>query len=156
VVKIVLAVVLASSLMFSNEMDYTEDTVGLVRNMKVHKWPNWVAKIELVNGKKIFFVSPKSMIEFYHHPGKWFDVGVKNEDDFKDIIVTDFITAKSINAIGAFYVYGSNMTSPVGDDLPAFATYEAADNFAKKHNGKRILNFKEIPAALVKLLNGRI
>jgi len=156
VIKIVLAVVLASSLMFSYEMDYTEDTDGLVRKIKVHKGPNWVAKIELTNGKKIFFVSPKSMIEFYHRPGKWHDVGVKSEDDFKDIIVTDFTTLKPINARGAFYVYGSNMTSPAGDDLPAFATYEAADNYAKEHNGKRILNFKEIPEALIKLLNGRI
>ena len=155
-VKIVLAVALASSLMFSYEMDYTEDTVGLVKNIKVHKSPNWVAKIELANGKKIFFVSPKSMIEFYHQPGKWFDVGVKSEEDLKDIIVTDFITTKPINARGAFYVYGSNMTSPAGDDLPAFATYEAADNYAKKHNGKRILNFKEIPEGLITLLNSRI
>ncbi|MCK9490982.1 MAG: nitrous oxide reductase accessory protein NosL [Sulfurimonas sp.] len=155
-IKIFIAVVLLSSVLFSYEMDYTKDTEGLVKGMKVHKAPNWVAKIELTNGKKVFFVSPKAMIEFYHHPGKWFDVGVKSEDDMKDVIVTDFTTLKPINARGAFYVYGSNMVSPIGDDLPAFATYDAAADYSKKHNGKRILNFKEIPEALIKLLNGRI
>ncbi len=155
-VKIFLAVVLASSVLFSYEMDYTKDTEGLVKGMKVHEGPNWVAKIELTNGKKVFFVSPKAMMQFYFHPGKWFDVGVKSEDDIKDIIVTDFTTLKPINARGAFFVYGSNMVSPAGDDLPAFATYESAQSYSKEHNGKRILNFKEIPEALIKLLNGRI
>jgi nitrous oxide reductase accessory protein NosL len=155
-IRIVLAVVLAVSVLFSYEMDYTEDTVGLVRNLKVHKDPKWVAKIELKNGKKIFFCSPKSMIEFYQRPGKWFDVGVKSEDDFKDILVTDFATLKPINAKGAFYVYGGNITSPAGDDLAPFATYEAAEDYSKIHNGKRIMNLNEISDALIRLLNGRI
>ena len=155
-IKIVLAVVLASSVLFSYEMDYTKDTECLVRHMKVYKAPEWVSKIELKNGKKVFFSSPKSMIEFYQRPGKWFDVGVKGEDDFKDILVTDFNTLKPINAKGAFYVYGSNMTSPAGDDLPAFATYEAAENYSKTHNGKRIMHFNDISDALIRLINGRI
>ena len=155
-VKIVLAVVLASSFLFSYEMDYTKETVGVVRQMKVYKDPKWVSKIELTNGKKLFFISPKSMIEFYLQPGKWFDIGVKSESDFKDILVTDFATLKIINAKGAFYVYGANITSPAGDDLPAFATYEAAQKYSKTHNGKRIMSLKEISDALIRLLNGRI
>jgi len=155
-IKIVLAVVLASSVLFSYEMDYTKDTTCVVRKFKVYKDPKWVSKIELKNGKKLFFSSPKSMIEFYHRPGKWFDIGVKSEDDFKDILVTDFETLKPIKAKGAFYVYGANIISPAGDDLTPFATYEAAENYSKTHNGKRIMNFKEISDALIRLLNGRI
>jgi len=155
-IRIVLAVVLVTSILFSYEMDYTKDTEGLVRKIKVYKEPKWVAKIELKNGKKIFFCSPKSMIEFYHRPGKWFDVGVKSEDEFKDILVTDFATLKPINAKGAFYVYGANIISPAGDDLTPFATYEAAENYSKTHNGKRIMHFNEISDALIRLLNGRI
>jgi nitrous oxide reductase accessory protein NosL len=155
-VKIALAIVLASTILLSYEMDYTKDTVSIVRHMKVYKDPKWVCKIELTNGKKLFFVSPKSMMEFYHRPGKWFDIGVKSEDDFKDIIVTDFNTLKPINAKGAFYVYGSNLTSQAGDDLPAFKTYEMAEKYSKTHNGKRIMNFKDVSDALIRLLNGRI
>ncbi|PHQ64956.1 MAG: hypothetical protein COB99_06760 [Sulfurimonas sp.] len=155
-IKIVLAVVLAASVLFSYEMDYTRDTKGLVRHIKVYKDPKWVAKIELKDGKKIFFCSPKSMIEFYQRPGKWFDIGVKSEDDFKDILVTDFETLEPINAKGAFYVYGANITSPAGDDLTPFATYEAAQNYSTTHKGKRIMNFSEISDALIRLLNGRI
>ncbi len=137
-------------------MDYDKETRGLVRHMLVHKEPRWVAKITLTNGKKVFFSSPKSMIEFYLQPGKWFDVGVKSEGDFKQILVTDFKTEEPINARGAWYVYGSNIISPAGDDLIPFAKYEDAQVFAKRQNGKRILAFAEISDALIRLINGRI
>lgn len=154
--KILFATAVTTTLLFSYTMDYDKDTVSVVRKMKVYENPKWVSKIELKNGKKLFFVSPKSMIEFYHQPGKWFDIGVKSEDDFKDILVTDYANLKPIDAKGAFYVYGSNHTSPAGDDLVPFANYEDAKKFAASNNGKRVLAFKEIKEALIDLLNGRI
>ncbi|OHE09577.1 MAG: hypothetical protein A2329_01790 [Sulfurimonas sp. RIFOXYB2_FULL_37_5] len=81
---------------------------------------------------------------------------MKSEDDFKSVLVTDFDTLKPIDARGAFYVYGANVTSPAGDDLVPFSSYEAAKSFASKHNGKRVLAFNQIPDALIKLLNGKI
>jgi len=138
------------------QMDYTKETRCLVRNFFIYKDPQWAAKIELNNGKKIFFSSPKSLIEFYHRPGKWFDIGVKNEKDFKDIIVTDYVTMKLINAKDAFYIYGSRAISPSGDDLVAIENEEDAINFSKKYNGKRVFRFNEVSDALIRLINGRI
>ncbi len=154
--KILLGIILASSLLFSYEMDFDKDTTCIVRHFKVYKAPKWVAKIELQNGKKVFFSSPKSLFEFYFQPGKWYDVGVKSEDDFKDILVTDFETLKPVKAKGAFFVYGTNVTGPAGDDLVAFDSYAAAEEFSKKHNGKRIMGFRDVSDALIRLINGRI
>ena len=164
--RLLVLLLLVTSIAFAKEltlkpyeayvMDYDKETTCLVRHFKVYKEPKWVAKILLVNGKKIFFSSPKSMIEFYHQPGKWFDVGVKSEKDFKQILVTDYDTMEPINARGAFFVYGSNVTSPAGDDLVPFANYDTAQRFSKEHNGKRVMAFAEIPDALIRLLNGRI
>jgi len=154
--KILLGVLLISSLLFSYDMGYDKNTSCLVRHLKVYKEPKWVAKIELTNGKEVFFSSPKSMFEFYFRPGKWFDVGVKSEDDFKDILVTDFETMKIVKAKGAFYIYGTNVTGPAGDDLIAFDSYAAAEKFSKEHNGKRILGFRDVSDALIRLINGRI
>lgn len=154
--KIVLALVLVSSLLSSYTMDYTKETSCVVRHSKVYKNPAWVSKIELQNGKIVYFSSPKSMFEFYFRPGKWFDVGVKNEKDFKEILVIDFKRNLPINAKGAFYIYGSNVTSPAGDDLVPFDSYKDAQEFAKEHNGKRIMSFKEVSDALIRLINGRI
>ena len=154
--KIFLGIILLSSLLFSYEMDYDKDTACLVRHIKVYKDPAWVAKIELKNGEKVFFSSPKSMFEFYFRPGKWFDVGVKSEKDFKDILVTDFKTLKPVKAKGAFYIYGSNVVGPAGDDLIPFDSYADAEEFSKKHNGKRIMGFRDVSDALIRLINGRI
>jgi len=137
-------------------MNYDKNTTGLVRHLKVYKAPKWVAKIKVRNGKTVYFSSPKSMFEFYHRPGKWFDVGVKSERDFSKIVVTDYATLKPINAEKAFYVYGSRATSPAGDDLVPFESEAEAKKFSQEYSGKRILMFNEIPDALIKLLNGRI
>jgi nitrous oxide reductase accessory protein NosL len=137
-------------------LSYDKNTSCLVRHIKVYKEPKWVAKIEIRNGKTAYFSSPKSMFEFYHRPGKWFDMGVKSERDFSKIVVTDYATMKPINAETAFFVYGSRATSPAGDDLVPFATREAAEKFSKAYSGKRILKFDEVPDALIRLLNGRI
>jgi len=154
--KILFTLVLASSLVFSYTMDFDRHTDGLVRHIKVYKDPKWVSKVELINGKKLFFCSPKSLMEFYHRPGKWSDIGVKSEDDFKDILVTDFKTLEAIDAKGAFFVYGSKIISPSGDDLVPFSTYKDAKEFSEKYRGRRILNFKELKNSLIRLLNGRI
>ena len=137
-------------------LTYDKNTTCLVRHIAVYKDPKWVAKIEVRNGKIVYFSSPKSMFEFYDRPGKWFDVGVKSERDFSKIVVTDYETLKPINAETAFYVYGSRATSPAGDDLVPLATKESAEIFSKKYSGKRILKFDEVSDALIRLLNGRI
>jgi len=137
-------------------MDYNKKTRCLVRSFFVYKEPKWVSKIELVNGKKVFFSSPKSMFEFYHQPGKWYDIGVKSEKSFKDIIVTDYQTLELINAREAFFIYGSRGVSPAGDDLVVIANEKDAKEFAKKYSGKRIFKFDQISPALIKLLNGNI
>ncbi len=137
-------------------MNYDKNTTGLVRHFKVYKAPKWVAKIKVRSGKEVFFSSPKSMFEFYHRPGKWFDVGVKSERDFSEIVVTDYGTLKPIDAEKAFFVYGSGAISPAGDDLAPFASKEEAEKFSKEFNGKRIFKFDEISDALIRLLNGRI
>ncbi len=137
-------------------LTYDKNTTCLVRHFKIYKDPKWVAKIEIRNGKTVYFSSPKSMFEFYHRPGKWFDIGVKSERDFSEIVVTDYETLKPINAETSFFVYGSRATSPAGDDLVPLATKEAAEKFSKAYSGKRILKFDEVSDALIRLLNGRI
>lgn len=171
--KIIIGLLILSSLFFANsennsttwkkqiiehiyKITYDKNTTCLVRNFKLYKEPKWVAKIEVRNGGTAYFSSPKSLFEFYHRPGKWFDLGVKSERDFSKIVVTDYETLKAIDAEKAFYVYGSRAISPAGDDLVALPSKERAEAFSKEHSGKRIFKFDEVSDALIRLLNGRI
>ncbi len=155
-IKLIVIALLASSTLFSYEMNYDKNTTGLVRHLKVYEHPRWISKVELRDGKEIYFSSPKSMFEFYHRPGKWAYLNLKGEEDIKTIIVTDYNSLKLINAKGSFFVYGSNATSPSGDDLPAFDSYKDATEFSKVHHGARVLGFREVSNGLIKLLNGDI
>jgi len=137
-------------------IEYDKNTTCLVRKIAIYKAPKWVAKIETRGGTEVYFSSPKSMFEFYHRPGKWYEIGVKSERDFSKIIVTDYETLKPIDAEKAFYIYGSRAISPAGDDLVAIETKVRAEVFSKKYNGKRIMPFEKISDALIRLLNGRI
>lgn len=137
-------------------MNFDKNTTCLVRHFKVYKDPRWVGMIKVRGGKVVYFSSPKSLFEFYHRPGKWFDVGVKSERDFAEIIVTDYETLKPINAETAYFIYGSQIISPAGDDLVAIKTKEAAEAFSKKYGGKRIFKFDEVSDPLIRLINGRI
>ena len=140
----------------SYTIDFDKNTSCLIRNIQLYKDPKWVAKVEVRNGKTVYFCSPKSMFEFYFRPGKWYDVGVRSERDFSKIVVMDYISLKAIDAEKAYFVYGSRAISPAGDDLVPFATEDDAKKFAKKYSGKRIMKFDEVSDALIKLLNGRI
>jgi len=156
-IRVVIGLLLLTSLAFSYEIKYSKSDVGLVRHLKIYEYPSWVAEIDLRDGRKVLFSSPKGMFEFYLHPVGWYnDYAIKSEQDFKDIYVTDFKTAKVVKAKGAFYVYGSDTTSPAGDDLVPFNSYKDAEEFSNKHHGARIFGFKEVSYGLIKFLNGAL
>jgi nitrous oxide reductase accessory protein NosL len=134
-------------------LNYTKNDTGLVRHLKLYKYPAWVSKISLRNGKEVYFSSPKGMFEFYFHPGKWAEFNIRSERDFKELVVTDYFTSKPINAEDAFFVYGSSVTSPAGDDLVPFSNETQAKQFMSKNNGKRIMKFDKISYGLIKWLN---
>jgi nitrous oxide reductase accessory protein NosL len=153
--KVLLAVLVLSSLVFAETYHVSKDELGLIRKVKVYKEPKWIASIKVRSGKEIFFCSPKSMFEFYHIPGKWPEYNVKADSDMR-IYVTDFVTLEKIEGRDAFYVYGSTSTSPAGDDFVAFKTKKDAQRFADANHGKRIFPFKDVSSALVNYLNGNL
>lgn len=151
--------ILFTSSSFANNkatMNFTKDTSGEIRKLKIYKNPAWVSKINFSNKKEAFFSSPKSMFEFYFNKNKWQKFDVKTIDDMEDILVTDFKTHEVINAKKAYFIYGSNKISPAGDDLVSFKTLKDAQDFKISNNGRRIFRFSEISNALIRLLNGRI
>ena len=135
-------------------MEFTKDSTCLIRKIKVYNAPEWVASIKVRSGEVIYFSTPKSMFEFYDQPGKWPEYNVKSNDDML-IHVTNFNTLQKIVAQEAYFVYGSNKTGPAGDDLPAFSSRKEAEEFAKKYNGKRVLDFAGVSDSLINLLNGK-
>ncbi len=154
-IKTLLIIVAASLWLVAGNIEVKKTDRCLIRQVEVYKYPAWIASAS-TRSKTVYFSSPKSMFEYYFQPIRWTSVGAINSKDILSLTVTDFNTLDAIDAKKAFYVYGSNQTSVGGDDLPAFATKKSAENFAKKHNGMRVLAFDEIKNSLINLINGRI
>ena len=120
-----------------------------VCGMFVAKYPKWVALIE-VEKKKHYFDGVKDMMKFYI-----FDVDFPyDRSKINKMEVTDFYTLKGIKAKEAFYVVGSDVFGPMGDELIPFATKESAQNFMNDHQGEKVLGFSAITAKLVMALDG--
>ena len=126
----------------SKMIDVPNDAKCPVCGMFVSKYPKWVAQIEVSQKHSHYFDGVKDMMKFYFNPSK-FKHNHKVED-ISQMLVTDYYTLNAINAKSAFYVVGSNIYGPMGEELIPFKTKKEADNFSKSHFGKKVLKFEEI------------
>ncbi|ADN09469.1 nitrous oxide reductase accessory protein NosL [Sulfurimonas autotrophica] len=112
-----------------------------VCGMLLYKYPRWISRIEY-NDNNISFDGIKDMMKYYfEHP-----------DNIKNMLVQEYYTQKVIDAKKAYYVMGSDVYGPMGNELIAFKDEESAKRFYLDHKGKKILKFDEIkPEAVYKL-----
>ncbi|MGM0622861.1 MAG: nitrous oxide reductase accessory protein NosL [Campylobacterota bacterium] len=124
-----------------------------VCGMFVAKYPKWVGKITLHDGKAYYFDGAKDLFKYYFDPQS-FTKGVTPQD-FEKIEVTNYYTLEPIVAQDAFYVIGSNVYGPMGHELIPFTTKEEAANFKKTRFGEKIVTFEEITKEEVYALDHR-
>ncbi|MCD8212759.1 MAG: nitrous oxide reductase accessory protein NosL, partial [Campylobacter sp.] len=110
--------------------------------MFVSKNPQWAAMIEIDGGENLYFDGVKDLMKYYFMKEKKID----------KLFVSDYYKLHKIDAKTAFYVIGSNVFGPMGDELIPFATEEEAMTFAKDHDGKKVIKFEQIDENLLKEL----
>jgi len=120
-----------------------------VCGMIVSKYPKWAAMME-VGGKKHYFDGVKDMMKYYI-----FDADFPyDRSQITHMYVTDFYTLDAIPAKDAYYVIGSKLYGPMGNELIPFASEESAKNFIKDHGGDKIVRFNQITPKMVMALDG--
>lgn len=118
-----------------------------IKFIDVFTHPNWIAALEYKDGQKVLFSSVKPMFHYLYEISS-----SEHSAPIKTIYVSDFSSGDLIEASEAFYVFGSRIMSASGDDLIAFATIDAAREFATKNSGHKILEFKDINKNLIDYL----
>ena len=113
-----------------------------VCGMYVYKYPHWVAKLEFKNNKPFYFDGVKDMMKYYFEPDEY--IGKHSQKDIQNIFVSDYYSLKKIDGKKAFYVLGSTIYGPMGNELIPFEALEDAEVFKEDYNGKKILRFDEI------------
>lgn len=126
----------------SKAIKVPEDVKCPVCGMFVAKYPKWVAQIKLKNTHSHYFDGVKDMMKFYIEPSKYNHNHSK--EDILQINVTDYYSLDSIDAKEAFYVIGSNVYGPMGEELIPFKNETQAKKFMEDHFGKKVLKFEDI------------
>jgi nitrous oxide reductase accessory protein NosL len=116
-------------------IDVPKDAKCPICGMFVAKYPKWVTLMRDSKGNTLYFDGVKDMMKYYfNHKGENFD----------PMLVQDFYTLKPVNAKQAWFVIGSNIYGPMGEELIPFRSQADAKTFAKEHFGKKIIRFDEI------------
>ncbi|WP_457597982.1 nitrous oxide reductase accessory protein NosL [Hydrogenimonas sp.] len=122
-----------------------------VCGMFVYKHPKWAAFIYYEKDGKLrhlAFDGVKDLMKFYFEPNRWGAYG-NIRDHIKKIVVRDYYTLKPIWAKRAWFVVGSDVYGPMGNELIPFSTKKAAESFMKDHRGTKLLRFDEITKEMV-------
>lgn len=136
----------------SAPIDVPERSRCVVCGMFVAKYPGWVAQVTISSGEVYYFDGVKDLAKFMLSPGEY---GVEDSRTVSQwtIRVTDYYSQRSIEARTAFYVLGSNVFGPMGNELIPFGDRAEAEVFLGDHAGKQILKFEEIDQAVLRRLD---
>ena len=113
-----------------------------VCGMYVYKYPKWVAQIYYKNSH-LSFDGVKDLMKY----------SFTHKDSISKILVTDYYSQKVIDGTKAYYVVGSDVYGPMGDELIPFASEKEARIFSLDHKANKIVKFKDIDESLVKKLD---
>jgi copper chaperone NosL len=119
--------------------------------MFVAKYPKWAASMQLGPEATLYFDGVKDMMKFYQNL-EGYESPVAN-DASRTMLVTDYYTLAAIDARQAWYVEGSNVYGPMGNELIPFASRQAAETFKQDHAGQRVLPFDQITPKLIRGLD---
>lgn len=147
VVTLVLALFVASSAIGAIQVRPSPKDKCPVCGMFVSKYPDFVAEILFKDGSYAVFDGAKDMFKFYFNLKKY--QPRKDRSDIDRIFVTDYYRLTFIDAVGAYYILGSDVFGPMGRELVPVEDEARAKTFISDHKGRSILRFEDITPELI-------
>jgi len=122
-----------------------------VCGMFVAKYPDFVAGIIFKDGSYAVFDGVKDMLKYFLDMSKY--ERSRTHSDVKSAYVTNYYSMDIIDAYEAFYVIGSDVHGPMGNEFIPFDKESQAQEFMRDHKGKAIVRFKEITTAMIQKMD---
>lgn len=124
-----------------------------VCGMLVAPFPNWWSAVVFKDGSHAFFDGPKDMFKYLldlkrYNPSK-------RPGDIEAVRVTDYYKVAPIDGRKAWYVAGSDVNGPMGEDLVPFEKESDAKAFSKDHKGKKVLTFEAVKLETLSVPEGQ-
>lgn len=118
-----------------------------VCGMFVAKFPNFAARITYGDGSYAVFDGCKDMFTYYLNMKKY--AAGKSRKEIAALSVTDYYSLGPIDGFSAYYVIGSNVAGPMGNELIPFARLADAEEFRRDHHGKQVLTFTQVSPSVI-------
>ncbi len=122
-----------------------------VCGMFVSMFPDWTARIEFKDSTYAILDGAKDMFKYYLDMKKYNPS--KTKGDVTTILVKDYYSKISIDALRAFFVIWGDVYGPMGHEPIPFEKEADAKKFLKDHKGRKILKFKDINSKLITSLD---
>ena len=110
-----------------------------VCGMFVYKYPKWIAAAVTKKHKKLYFDGVKDMMKYYF----------LHKNEIEHLYVQDYYTKKVIDAADAWFVTGSDVYGPMGEEAIPFASKTSAEAFRKDHGGNALLRFNQLSGEVI-------
>ena len=123
-----------------------------VCGMMVAKYDPWITQIHAAGEAAVMFDGVKDMMAYYFNPTAY---NGKGDMSTAEIWVKDYYTLEYLDGRKAFYVVGSDVMGPMGEELVPFSSRAAAENFLADHQGRQLLEFTEIERELIMSMKKR-
>ena len=114
-----------------------------VCGMFVAPYPEWIATIVKADASQIFFDGCKDMFRYY------FKLSQQEREGIQNLYVTEYYTTIFHPVSKVFFVVGSDVYGPMGNELIPVAGEKNAETFMRDHNGRQILTFDQITEDLL-------
>jgi nitrous oxide reductase accessory protein NosL len=118
--------------------------------MFVAKYPDWTAMITFKDSSRLYFDGPKDLLTYFFHIKKYSPK--KSQTDIAMIQVKDYYSLAFVDGQKAYYVTGSDVYGPMGNELIPFDQKADAEEFLRDHKGKMIVKFHEITPERIKAM----
>jgi copper chaperone NosL len=110
-----------------------------VCGMFVAGYANWIATIVFKDGSQVFFDGPKDMFVYFFDLEKY--APAKTDADLQGLYVTEYYSTRLVDARKVYFVIGSDVMGPMGQELIPVADLAQARTFFRDHHGKKIRQF---------------
>lgn len=118
-----------------------------VCGMFVTRYPDWTATVLYEDGHAHHFDGAKDLFKYLLDLPKW--APGHRAQDIVLVGVTEYYGVTRIDAHEAWYVIGSDVLGPMGNELIPLATREDAEEFLQDHAGRGIRRFGEVTLDLL-------
>lgn len=119
-----------------------------VCGMFVAPYKAWVAEVVFKDGTYAVFDGPKDMFKYYLNLRKY--DSARKRSDIAGVFVTEYYSAKIMDAQTLFFVKGSSVFGPMGAELIPVASMEEARTFMHDHGGNKILRFNDVTLEMLR------